>query len=766
MRNTHWDVGRLLAKLASTLWPLLLIAGLSNSPASAQGNDAASKPAPAAAASAVAGPAAAQAASGSTPRTPAATPDVAAQAGLFITLDPPSAPIGAQDNSAVFVLRMRNATDKAMKLRIELTPLAEKKGEAWARATLPDYSDRSWAIVALAAAQELPVSIQIRDVTRVGQFEGQVRVTGEPASLVQWAKAIQVMRQGPGFAPVFKGEDLTGDVLTMKSLSAHHKTFYFQVTNPVGEAQVSVVVAAPLAGPAKSPTLTVEPASFKLTPGSEKTVMLSLSEAPERGPMRGQITLTDSRTDVVKGLSLRYEPMFPPKWSRGKLIGLVVVGALLSVLVGTVIPILVRRNQLWKRLRELSVQVDLLARSESRACAALQQRAYGVEALSKDAVFLSPRAEGVLAEATKRADDLQLRLGIVQAVSDARTDAIAISPVPASLLVGLARDLDKVADEAVNRDPAVAKTRLDATLAALAAAMSAAAILASIQSRTSLLPHAQYGKGDPGMQARLIKLHADLTNISPALMLDALVSIDREVWCADQYFNHYFKGVTGENGDTNGALLTGLLSAGNHGLLSAAALVDSLKRGVTPAMVDEALADLPKNATIQVRPSMLRVGDLAHCDLVFNNPNLANSPLMTTAPVTWKFGDGTNDAHGLRVTHVFRRDWWAALLNFRPTVQRSLRNGTVVPVMAQSQHGSQIEENVRVLELSGWTEVVNNSEVFSFFVALGSACLLALVTKEAAALRFDVMADYLNPIIWGFGADQMKSLVNKRPVNS
>ena len=83
----------------------------------------------------------------------------------------------------------------------------------------------------------------------------------------------------------------------------------------------------------------------------------------------------------------------------------------------------------------------------------------------------------------------------------------------------------------------------------------------------------------------------------------------------------------------------------------------------------------------------------------------------------------------------------------------------------ESQQGSSLKGTVRVLELTKWTEVVNSAEVFSFLVALGGACILALVTKEASALRFDAMADYLNPLIWGFGADQMKALVNKRPTS-
>lgn len=686
------------------------------------------------------------------------TPALAPVPDLRVSLDPVSTTIGYGENTAKLSFRLTNFSDEERAFRVEVGPLTLRNAEATARVSLPGFAGADWAEVAVPPRGTTPLAVNVEGLSHLGSYEGNVRVRPVQPSTTETVFPLKVVRQSPGFDLVFKGDGVSNNVFTMKPKSEDDKSFSFVVENPktASDALVDVKMVANFTGKSEPIALTIAPATaFSLKPGATQTVELTANKLPASGDFAGRLSFQD-RGGATRDLELRLQPSFVPLWDWAAIIALVLAGALLSAIVGAAIPNLMQRNRLRNRFNAIRETLSALPGTEEYAKAVVFRQLHRISGEALDIGWYTPSASDTLAGHEKSATELDERVKLLASVAEQRLELRTSVDIPSSARTRLNRELDGVAVAIAKATVADAKERLAALVQSVKAAQEVEVIRKALDATFSMLPPSAPAGSHDIMRDRLRALHETYAALSPSSPSEVLLEVDYQAQCADLYFNRFRKDVISNRpGDDDFVKaetdVIDALRRGKPELMDAALLVESLQRGVTKAALDDALKNLPANAYVEIIPAEPQVGELVNFRLVFNNDPLNSAPLLKDVTVRWTFDRGVSEANGVKAGQYFRKTFRSY---FGKTVNYTVRVGP------GSNHGI-----VGTLKLRGQSvvnEVIGKAEVVSFLVTLLGSVGLAVLSKQAEMRPLESAQDYINPFLWGFGLDRMKSLVNAR----
>lgn len=735
-------------------------------------------------------------AAGQTPSTsqppPAPATTAAPAAGAVLDLQvwvmPTTVPVGFNESSGELSVVLSNLSDRQRSFRIELSSLQHKAGTASARTSFPDLGGTNWAEVSVAGKTLATHKIRVEQLTHLGTYEGALRVRTTVPSATETVRTMQVVRRSAGFELIFSGQNIANGVLTLKPMSEHDRKFSLAVENPVtsGDADVTVEVVAEFGGREKTVSLKAVPSKFVLLPGVSQTIQLELGPPPPSAHLWCSIVRwTDdcqaqrkarSQADTgaeadfpasgdfiarvrfkeangpVKHLDVRLQPSFVPMADWSWIIALVALGAVLSALVGAAIPNLTTRRKLRSRLTSLRETVSVLPEAEQYAKAALARELHRVNEALYEAQWFTPTASDRLAEQALKLTELEERGTLLIRVSEHRLDTQTSGDIPSSARARLNRELDVAAAAIAKATVEIARAKLDEAATDIAASRSASALRLAIDAGIAALPETAPPDSSSVMTGRLTKLRAAYSALGQAPADETLLDLDYQCQCAQLYFLRYLGEVVPNHVGTDmtaaGADLVSLLSRGRSAYIEAVALVESLQLGVTRQAFEEALDDIKSKATVAITPLEPKGGEAVTFRLLFNEDLLNKSPLLRRTEVRWTFDAGAPEAFGAKVGQYFRAATKSRVVRYRVSVG---------PGSGRTTEGS--------LTLSGtslWSRLFAQAEAVSFLITMTGAVALALLAKYADARPLESIQDYINPFLWGFGLDRMKSLVGSR----
>ena len=720
---------------------------------------------------------------------------------LTVAVEPAGAAVDYKDDKVELSLVLGNLASAERIFRVDLGALSIK-GSATARVRFHKDDDAEWLEVSVPAGKAKRLPFRVEGMTHLGTYDGQVRVGTVPLSQTETVLPVQVVRNAPGFELTTSAPEMVDGVLTLKPKSELDNTFSFIVENAktAGNANLRIEVTAqpggtmvPIFGPQRPPArLTVTQPSLVLLPGNSATVQLVLSNPPPSGEHLARVTLTDTVKGTTKHLNVRLQPAFVPRRDWAVIIVLVALGAFLSILVGAAIPNLVARTQLWRRLDAMRTAINALPADEQLSKAVLMRQLKRVDAVVRDASWYTPTAAVRLEDEGKKAAELERRVELLAEVSGQRLLTQTSPGILSSARAGLFAALDSVAEAVTKASVDEAATSLALARTAIGTQLTATTVLAvlgsairDIEAAMKRPRHADVGPYNQGMSDRFAKLQADNTRVNAAVAAsvmpstDELLRLDYECECAKLYFLKYRGEVldkhgTGSEINQAEAAVVKLLSLDSFALIEAAALIDSLQLGVTPNMLDAALASLDKSASVVVIPGRPKEGEVATFRLEFKDDLLNRTPLLRNILFRWEFDTGVPEAIGPKVgqfipTTLFTQRFWERLAEFGPARKfyRWLYKRTpnqigyrlvVGPVSLKRE----LEGSLQFSRQGIWERWSLRAEFLSFLVALVVAIAAALLSKYAETKPLESLQDYLNPFLLGFSFDRIKALIGAR----
>jgi hypothetical protein len=709
-------------------------------------------------------------------------------ADLQVWLVPTSVPVGFKESSGELRVVLSNLSESQRSFRIELSSLQHKSSPATARASFPDFGGTDWAEVTVAGRTMATHKIRVDQLTHLGAYEGALRVRTAVPSAAETVRTMQVARRTAGFELTFSGQDIANGVLTLKPKSEHDRKFSIVVENPAtsGDADVTVEVVAEFGGTEKPVPLKAVPSTFVLLPGVSQTIQLELGPPPTSSPWwcwvvtsadacqaqrksvaqsvaeaEGEIPASGDflarlrfkeANGAAKHLDVRLQPSFIPWVDRLWIIALVALGAALSALVGAAIPNLTTRRKLRSRLISLRETVTALPEAEQYAKAALARELHRVDEALHEARWFTPTASDRLAEQALKLTEFEERVALLTSVSEHRLDTQISGDIPSSARARLNRELDVAAAAIAKATVEIARAKLDEAAKGIAASRDASALRPAIDAAIGTLPATVPPESNPVMAERLTKLRTAYGALGQTPPSDTLLDLDYQCQCAQLYFLRYLGEVVPNHAGVDmtaaGADLVKLLSRGRSAYIEAVALVESLQLGVTRQTLEDALGDIKSNATVAVTPLEPKGGEAVTFRLLFNDEALNKSPLLRRTELRWTFDAGAPEAFGAKVGQYFRPARKPRVVRYRVSVGPG--------------GGRTIEGTLTLAGTSLWSRLFTQAEAVSFLITMFGAVALALLAKYAEARPLESIQDYINPFLWGFGLDRMKSLVGSR----
>ena len=688
----------------------------------------------------------------------------AAAQGIVGTVEPVSPIVRFVDHDASATLHLVNPDAEAIVARLEVRPLQLKGGTGLAKVSIV-AADRKTTLaqIELPAAAggrqgAVDVYIDVKGMDAPGTYEGSIDIVPTVGALPKSKVNLSFIRQSSTFDPTVRGAGIVNGVLTFKPQSSNDNRVWITVENPKGAADIDVLVTAPapLSGKGRRSAITVAPAAkFRLAAGSVQPVSLTLEEVEAGGPLSGKLLVSDAAdSGARKELDLLIQPGFTAKWSVAYIVILVISGTLLSVLVSTIVPTLISRQNAWRRLSALTGSIEAATERGSVTQLALKAQLHRIDFVAHNVWWFSTRATDTFAQISTQADQLEARIKLVSLARDLRLQVRMYDIVPVSVVPGIDRRLDAVVKNAVVGVPADAQKGLDEVSSQLKDASLLTNVQTSLKSRIAALPVAPPTSADAAMVARLVSLQSQLAALNAAVPTDMLLRMDRECFSAHIYFVRYLVDVMGSRPADpaframEADVLDGL-RRGVPGIWRAIDLVQSLELGVLPSDLVTACAN--KKAGIVATPSETRFNEIVELAFVFDDALFNESPLMKGLAVQWTFDDGSASVTGTRCLHFYktsRESYWG-------------RKDADLKIVADA-NGAKFNMSLRVRALQSGDSIIARAEVLSTLVVFGGAVALALITHQADIKSFESLSDYINPFLWGFGLDQMKSLVTKR----
>lgn len=720
-------------------------------------------------------------------RQATAQPTAAASAvpGLTVTLEPVSTTIDYERDEATLKVRLRNLASSSRTFSVEASRLLLKAdGAVVGKASLPDFGGGDSADVTIKGGDSLPIGLQVTALRNTGTYEGTVRVRSmvDAERGTETVLPLLVIRQSSGFDPRFAGEGLANNVLTMKPKTQDDTKFSFTVEIPreASNSKVKVGVAARFSGEL---AMDVRPLELTLLPGAPpQTVEIELKNLPKSGDYSGRLSFSDGT--MSKELVLIVQPSFVPAMDWVYLAAIVLAGALTSALVGAALPLVTRRGRLTRRLRDLRDRVNAFPPSEMYAKSALARNVYKAYGQSHEVWWFVPSSSSLLDELATRTSELEALVEFVSELVELRSKVNTSPDIPSSSIVALCAELDAVAKALVKTGVTAARTRLDRALESIEASRNSLALRGALDISVQSLPNPPVfpkpieapeeldGPEEQGetteppavvgrrlMLQRLAKLRLDYKALPAAPSVELLLRLDHECQCLKLYFERYLDMVRNRPNAATTLLgaemdIIDALGRGRRGVLDAAAQLDSLEMGVSKAEVDDALAKLKESAQVTVSPENPQGSELITFRLLFHNAALNDSPLLWRVPVLWSFAAGAPEALGTKVGNFFRGQ---DLSSFKTTgISYSVCVG---PALEQKIEGKLLLPS-RLRSWANKSSFSVGAEFSAFVLTLGLATMLALVSKFGETGPLDSLQDYLNPFLWGFGADRAKALVN------
>ena len=700
----------------------------------------------------------------SPPNIPAAQPTAPSSTnvevpGLRVSIVPTTPVIGYGESEVQVRVRLSNLASEPRRMRLETERLMQKNGDAYATGTFSPSADEDWTEVTVAPGDMLSVPLTIKGLTRVGPYEGRLRVRPITLSNAETIVPLQVVRRSSDLNLIFKGTEVSNNVLTMKPTSEKKKRFSFIIENPIAASQVALTakVTAQLTGNEDGPTISITPNNpIVMLPGASKTVELTLHGIPSSGEFRGRLTFTDA-SGAARDLELMLQPSFVPPLDWLIIFILVLGGAFLSAIVGTAIPNLTTRKKLGIRFVDIQAAIASVPASEAVSKTALLRKQFRAAGDALGVTSFMPSAFDSLQELTKGADELEERSKLISEVAVRRKEVVSSGTVPSSSRVALNKALDDAATAIVNAPLVDARQKLVATLQQIESSQNPKAIRIalddSIQS-LSTLQNPPPPTADANMVALLSQLRLDRGALPTDASAHRLLELDYQAQCAVLYFRRYLGEIfpAYPGGHSDAMEILEMLGRGQAEFMSTVALFDSLQRGVTRHDVKSAIDNLSTQATVEITPQSPKYGEPVNFRLVFNKSAIENSPLLKEYPLRWSFNRASPDQNGAWASAYFGKT--SGLKNEEQTVKWSVKSGSGAE---QQQAGELIiGKGSRAGESGGKIAVT------SFLVTLLGSVAVAMLSKATDMRPFDTFQDYINPFLWGFGLDRMKSLINSR----
>lgn len=479
--------------------------------------------------------------------------------------------------------------------------------------------------------------------------------------------------------------------------------------------------------------------------------------------MMGKILVTNNIEPAMrKQFDAIVQPSYTPKWTLVWIVGAVILGTLTSILIGTVVPSLMARQKAWGRLNTLKGSIEFAADRGSSAELALLTQWHRVDYLAHDIWWSSPRGMDFVINVNTLADQLEKRTDIIARATQLRRQIRSTVEVPVSIVPGVERSLDDVVKLALVGDPVSAETQLKLVQSKIDDSTLAQQVQESLKKRIAALPQAADAIptiAQEVMRVRLAALLADRSKLDQPLEYDDLLRFDRECFAAHLYFVRYLKNVIQVRSDDGDKVYldagTGLVSAlldGPLGLWRADAMVQSMELGVLKETIEAAFKN--KKVRIEARPSKLIVDEMVDFTLVFDDRWLADSPLMSSFDIQWLFDDSTTGPRGMRCIHFFQSKL------FKSKKRRDLSMS--VKVTAQVTGVPSIVETMTLHREPYMDTVIARGEVLSTAASAFGAIAITLISHQADIHVFSTITDFVNPFLWGFGIDRMKSLIGSK----
>ncbi|MES2148507.1 MAG: hypothetical protein V4508_01825 [Pseudomonadota bacterium] len=690
----------------------------------------------------------------------------------------PMLEFGKQSTSAT--LRLINLGLQPIALRVECVHLMLKGGGATGHmhfqktesSIFPEIQLGVGAGSTTSKSNGIDIVVEFGTLLNTGIYEAAFDIVSLTAPGLRKRVEVEVLRPAAGIPPSVRAVRMVNGTLAIKPQSADDDTFTLFVENPVNgsESKFEIELLQP-AGKAGKMMVAATPSSFILAPGAAKAVEFSIANLKESGSYTGAI-LINGASGAQRDLPLIIEPNYINGLTVTKLILFVAIGTAFSIAVGTVIPTMVARRKAWQTLDELQSQIDHDLTRASAVQVALTAERRRIEFLIAQIGWYSPQANAELLEIVRQTAALKADVDFVSQVTYERDLVRRVEDMPISLAAKFVRTLDEVGDEVVAGNNAAATTNFQIIKTRIHDANLLQSVQETLKLKVSALPVPQPDTSpdvfvpDLIMRARVRALKLKLASLAGPLDPAEVIAIDSEWYAVHLYVDQFIGQVLKRRPkfDFMEATMLEELASGVNGSWRATELLKSLESGVLPADIVNAI--ITNSLMITVMPPEPREHELAEFRLTFREPRLNDSPLTSRMKFFWRFGDDTSPASGQRCVHFYKKTKPKTLAGMFRNSKGNKSYVVTCMVSYLDEVAETATSNVLVRRGPRTNYRIIGSEITSTAVVFVGAVALSFISHITELHAFEGIHDYFNPILWGFGLDQMKGLVNKNRVNA
>jgi hypothetical protein len=695
---------------------------------------------------------------------------------VTLAMDPASLVVGPEATASSGIVIVTIADGRGLPA-MTLRSRPAKVGEHLAFIRFPDNNNKDWILLPAQSADRAEIQIEIVDVLASGVYEGLIEAMISGRQNVASTAKVAVYRADSNFAPAFEGEMVKNNRVEFTT-SSSNREFVFSVQNPSTgiERVFKLALEPPTDATVKQQeassretqntlsALSFHPATFRLRPGQEQAVVARVRDGLPSGSSFHVIKISDANTPTLsKNMVVALKvPTSPWGWPTWLTLGLVLLGAVLSLLLNNIFPPSLAKRRNRQLLNDSSAFIRNCTKASGFVQSALLAENSHIRLLNGQILSFSTTKAAQLSEIDRLIKNLEEKQQVAYRISTLRDSAARNTDLPARMEVALEEDLLEAEEILLDGEVENAKAKVEEATRLRTTGLSETYLKqfrldlpGEIQ---TLLENIAGGgaSNDPFISQCVTRLKNHQNAIATLQVLQ-LLALERDYHTVNIYMN-FEEAVGGrQKFDSLRAPLLALLKS-NSASPEVSRLLSLVRHDIALSDIETAIKQ--SKFSLKWAPKMPRAYELADFWFEFDNPQLQNVPAARRLPsFEWDFDDGISSPLYERARHFFqsRRGGWQS-----PWRKMGRKIPYTVPVTLQVKPPYSAEPSVSKKETitirepasHGWGAV--GIQLTSFGVSFILAVLLAFSTQYAVIPELNSFTAYLTPLLFGFSLDQIR----------
>lgn len=671
---------------------------------------------------------------------------------IGITTEPSSIPVHYDKSAGSGYVVLTTSDEKGLP-DLVLRASRAVSGSTVANITFPDNGGRDF--IRVPATQQLTRRIPI-DVTGLdvpGTYEGQVDIALQAEGSLLATTTIHAVRDNSNFLPVIGGPAYKNDQIEY-SVEGDDSVASFWIANPqTARARDYVIsVEGNLNG-----AIVPQPDTFSLAPGEQKNIFVTANSNLKLGTFLNTIKISDASDKKLSKEVLIHVTRVRAKYEQTAILfGLVLLGALLSLLLNNIFPVTLAKKRVRSTLSSLDSRIRASVDDTSLLSSTLLAETARIRLLSNDIAWYTTTKQEQIKIVDNLIAELTARVAVADAVHDLRNYFGEASDIAVRAILQAEQRLCEAEDHLVDGKPDLAQTivdevgklRTDATTSAAITALRAE-LEPAIKALLATFP------SDPARPSSISYILEDLTSSAPSIATlsdDGALDLERKFQIARIYLQDFERALKRVQGWKDFQTMFVSLLSGDVASPKIELLTSLMLHEITPNMI----ADEIKNEQCDITgDSKVRACQMTEFRLEFRDPAIQGVPAARRlCGYSWSFDDTLSTPTHDRCSHFFRRGSFLKRWMTRKPSARTF-SVTVTPPCNLGQQTT-FEKTITLLPMEGRGFGAIGIQVFTFIISFLVAVAAAYGTQYATLPTLDSLSTIIAPFLFGFSLDQIR----------